>query len=211
MTDEEAKKYVNSLPEYVKNGQTLLIPGRNGMNAMDISYMVPWGNWWQTATEVAKGDIPKATRETGVAGGIIPSVLYALKTGKDLFTGEDIISPLEKRSPKLTAMALTKYLWNQSMPGMFSTYGVAGKTYDYLKSGKTKTGAELGPENVFPRLAGVNIYPIDPRSGLIQKKHDINEVKKALYKKMMDKSIGEDERDEIRKIYRDYILNERAK
>lgn len=211
MSDEEAKKYTEALPEYVKNGQTLIIPGTNGMHAMDISYMVPWGNWWQTATEMSKGDIPKATRETGIAGGLIPSLLYALKTGKDLFTGEDIISPLERKSPKLTAMALTKYIWNQSMPGMFSTYGVAGKAYDYMKSGTTKTGTELGPENVFPRLAGVNIYPIDPRSGLIQKKHDINEVKKALYKKMLDKTIGEDEKDEIRMIYKDYILNERAK
>lgn len=201
MTDEEAKKYNQALPEYVKNGQTMLIPGVNGMNAMDISYMVPWGNWWQLTSEIAKGDIPKATRETGLAGGLIPSLLYALKTGKDLFTGEDIISPLEKTSPKLTAMALTKYLWNQSMPPMLSTYGLAGKTIEHLSSGKTKTGIETTAANVYPRLAGVNIYPIDPRSGMLQRKHEINDVKKALYKRMMDKTLSEEEKRTAREIY----------
>ena len=201
MTDDDAKKYINSLPDYVKNGQVLLIPGIHGMNALDISYMVPWGNWWQIGMELGHGKFNQAMKETGISGAILPTILYAVRTGKDLFTDEDVISPLNRGNPKEIAWDLTKYIWQTSMPPMLGGYGAAGRIKEHIQHGQTAKGLPTEGMNVYPRTIGVNIYPVDPKAQLMQKRFEIKEVRNALYRKMRDKNLSSEEKQQILEIY----------
>ncbi len=89
MTDEEATRYIDSLPEYVKNKQVFLIPGTHGMNALDVSYMVRGATGIRIADSVHDAKVSKAFKQLGVASGLMPSLLYGVTTGKDLFTGKE--------------------------------------------------------------------------------------------------------------------------
>jgi hypothetical protein len=202
MTDEDADKYIKSLPDYVKNGQVLLIPGKHGMNALDVSYMVPWGNWWQMSMNMKEGKLTEAMKDIGIGGGIIPSVLYTLKTNKDLFTGEDVITPMGLRDKKLMAREITQYIWNQAMPPMVSNYGAFGKMKEHIQHGKTKAGLPTEGMNVYPRIAGINIYPVNPKAKKISIYHDIKAVRDELRKKMYDRTLTDEEKAEIRMIYK---------
>lgn len=205
MTDEDARQYIKSLPEYVKNGQVFLIPGTHGMNALDVSYMVPWGNWYQVLNSAASGKPTKAMKELGVSQGLIPTLIYASITGKDLFTGEEIVDPLERHDPRAAAWALTKYIWQVAMPPMLGEYGVAGKVAAHVQHGQTKQGMKTEGMNVWPRIGGANIYPVDPTGGTRQKAGEISEVRKALIRRMNDRNLEVEERKALIMLYRQSV------
>lgn len=202
MTDDDAKRYIESLPEYVKNKQVFLIPGIHGMNALDVSYMVPWGNWFQVADSVKDGKVSKAFKQMGVASGLLPSVMYGVTTGKDLFTGNDIVSPLEKYDPKATAWAITKWIWAQAAPPMLTENSVAGKVSEHLQHGQTSKGLKTEGMNVWPRIGGVNIYPVDPSGKVKGDRFEIQNVRKALMRKMFDRNLSPEERRGATEAYR---------
>jgi hypothetical protein len=202
MTDEDATKYIESLPEYVKNKQVFLIPGVNGMNALDVSYMVPWGNWFQVADSVRDTKVSKAFKQMGVASGLLPSVLYGVTTGKDLFTGEKIISDLEKYDPKAAAWATTKWIWQQAAPPMLTETSVVGKVSEHIKHGQTSKGLKTEGMNAWPRIVGVNIYPVDPSGKAKAERFELKNVRKALIRKMYDKNISAEERKAATDAYR---------
>ena len=202
MTDETAKKYLESLPEYVKNGQVLVIPGDKHANAIDMSYLLPWGNIWQVAQETKDGKIWKAAKELGVASGLLPSVMYALTMNQDLFTGQPIVSELGSYDPKTAATEVTNYIWGLSMPSMLTKHGVAGKIYEHERFGQTRQGLETQWYNAYPRMAGLNIYPVHPQGKRIKLLHDLKTVRKELARKMYDKNISPEERKKIKEIYK---------
>jgi len=163
--------------------------------------MVPWGNWWQIGMELGHGKFNQAMKETGISGAILPTILYAVRTGKDLFTDEDVISPLNRGNPKEIAWDLTKYIWQTSMPPMLGGYGAAGRIKEHIQHGQTAKGLPTEGMNVYPRTIGVNIYPVDPKAQLMQKRFEIKEVRNALYRKMRDKNLSSEEKQQILEIY----------
>jgi hypothetical protein len=202
MTDEDAQKYIKALPDYIRNGQVLLLPGTHGMNALDVSYMVPWGNWWQVGMEISHGEFSKIGKELGVSGAILPTLIYASRTGKDLFTDEPIVSPLSRGNVKEQAWDMAKYIWTQAMPPMLAPYGAVGRIVQHERFGMTKQGLQTEWYNAYPRMAGMNIYPVNPNAQMIEKRHDINEVRKALFRRAMDRTLSPEERREIMQIYK---------
>lgn len=202
MTDEDAENYLQSLPEYVKNKQVFLIPGQHGMNALDISYMVPWGNWYQIADSVKDARVSKSFKQLGVASGLLPSVLYGVTTGKDLFTNQDIVSPENVYNKKAAAWDVTKWIWQQAAPPMLTETSVAGKVSEHLVSGQTKKGLPTEGMNVWPRIAGINIYPVDPNGKAKEIRYELNNVRKALMRKLLDRNASQDERRAALDAYR---------
>lgn len=202
MTDEDAERYLQSLPDYVKNKQVFLIPGQHGMNALDISYMVPWGNWYQIADSVKDAKISKSFKQLGVASGLLPSVLYGVTTGKDLFTNQDIVSPDNVYDKKAAAWDVTKWIWQQAAPPMLTETSVAGKVSEHLTHGQTKKGLPTEGMNVWPRIAGVNIYPVDPNGKEKEMRYEINNVRKAIMRKLLDKNASPDERKAALEAYK---------
>lgn len=202
MTDEDAENYLQSLPEYVKNKQVFLIPGQHGMNALDISYMVPWGNWYQIADSVKDARISKSFKQLGVASGLLPSVLYGVTTGKDLFTNQDIVSPENVYNKKSAAWDVTKWIWQQAAPPMLTETSVAGKVSEHLVNGQTKKGLPTDGMNVWPRIAGINIYPVDPNGKAKEIRYELNNVRKALMRKLLDRNASQDERRAALDAYR---------
>jgi len=205
MTDEDAKRYIESLPEHVKSGTVFLIPGIHGMNALDVSYMVPWGNWFQVGGSIQEGKASQAFKELGIASGLLPTILYGVTTGKDLFTGRDIVSDLEKYDPKATAWALTKWMWTQAVPPMLTENSVAGKVSEHLQHGQTSKGLKTEGMNIWPRIGGVNIYPVDPAGKARGDRYEIGNVRKALLRKMFDRNITAEERQAAYMAYRSAI------
>jgi hypothetical protein len=202
MTDEEATRYIDSLPEYVKNKQVFLIPGTHGMNALDVSYMVPWGNWYQIADSVHDAKVSKAFKQLGVASGLMPSLLYGVTTGKDLFTGKEIVSPENNYNKKAAAWDITKWMWQQAAPPMMTETSVAGKVSEHLQHGQTKQAMKTEGMNVWPRIAGVNIYPVDPSGGAKSKQYEIKNVRKAIISKLYNRNISPQERQALMEAYR---------
>jgi hypothetical protein len=207
MTDEDARKYIQSLPEYVQDGQVFLIPGTHGMNALDLSYMLPWGNWYQVGSSARHGKATKAFKELGISQGLIPTIAFAAITGKDLFTGKDIIDDLEKHDPKEVAWALTKYAWQTAMPPMLSQIGVVGKVYEHEVHGQTKTGLKTEAMNAYPRIVGANIYPVDPMGRQKQDMMDIKNVKKALLRSLYDRNITPEQKRKVIELYKKSIVD----
>lgn len=202
MSDEDAEEFIASLPKHVRNGQVLLIPGSHGMNALDISYMLPWGNLWEIAMSEYSGEHGDAMRKIGLGTGLLPTVMYAAMMNRDLFTDEPIVSALGDHDRKTAAWELAKYTWRLAMPSMVTEIGVAGKIYEHERFGQTKRGLPTEWYNVYPRAAGVNIYPINPIAKKLEMRHDINEVRKALRKKMFDRNLTDDEKERIKEVYR---------
>ncbi|MFA5340140.1 MAG: hypothetical protein WC332_00040 [Clostridia bacterium] len=207
MTDEDAKKYIESLPSYVQNGQVFMIPGANGMNALDVSYMVPWGNWYQVGSSAAQGKGTTALKELGISQGLLPTLTYAAITGKDLFTNRDIVDDLDKHDPKATAWALTKYIWQTATPPMLGENGVAGKVAEHLQHGQTRSGLKTEGMNVYPRIVGANIYPVDPMGRTKQDMMDIKKVKKAFVSRLFDKNITPEEKQKLVEVYKQSLVD----
>jgi len=179
----------------------LLIPGTHGMNALDISYMVPWGNWYQVANSVKDEKITKAFKQLGIASGLLPSLMYGVTTGKDLFTNKDIVDPLNQYDNKAAAWDMTKWMWQQVAPPMLTETSVAGKVSEHLQHGQTSKGLKTEGMNVWPRVVGVNIYPVDPMGKARGERYEIRNVRKALARKIYDKNLSQKEREAARQAY----------
>ncbi len=61
---------------------------------------------------------------------------------------------------KAAAWDITKWMWQQAAPPMMTETSVAGKVSEHIQHGQTKQGMKTEGMNVWPRIAGVNIYPV---------------------------------------------------
>jgi len=185
LTPEEAEEYTKSLPQHVKDGQTVTFPyvseknGQRTVHAIDLSYMFPWGNIWQWGAHLKRGDVGKAVVSTGFGSGPEPSLLFALVSNQDMWTRKPIVDAFEAQDPKLKLTALLRYLTRMTLPSMMTMNGAFDKIWTHETIGKTDRGIETEWFNAYPRLGGVNIYPIDPRAARLEKAAEMSDIGKA--------------------------------
>jgi hypothetical protein len=141
--------------------------------------MFPWGNIWQWGSFLSRGELGKAVVSTGFGSGPEPSLLYALTSNQDQWTKKPIIDAYEAQDPKLMLLASLRYLTRMSIPSMMSMDGAFGKIWQHEVYGKNQRGIETEWFNAYPRLGGVNIYPIDPRAARLEKAAEMSEIGKA--------------------------------
>jgi hypothetical protein len=217
--DDQWEQLKKALPEWMqkKNGIAFL-PFRDEagrLQAVDVSYFFPWSQWADFGTSAARGDAMAALKAMGVAGGPIPDVLSAWKTGKDAFSGRDIIN--EGDPPAEQAAALLAYAYDMAMPPFISSHGVisplwlvdpayGGKFAQAVTGSTNRAGDERSTYGqAMGRLVGLNAYGIDPEltrgSNLAQMQADVQKSAARLRSKLGDQGLSEERREAIVKAY----------
>ena len=116
----------------------------------------------------------EASQDLGVLGGPVPKIISAFLTGKDGFTGKDIMNKGESASNQIFDMM--KYMGNMVAPNFLSGHGFAGKMIDALGidakgPAMTKQGEQkVTPGQAASSLTGFGATPILPKTGLENRK-----------------------------------------
>lgn len=165
--EEDYEKLRKSLPEYLRNKNSLyLFPAKdeNGRWVFfDMGPFLPWQTYVDAATAAFRGDGKDALRMVTPSSPVL-SVITALTTNKDPFTGKDIVD--SRMSPKDKAFSIVNYMWSMAAPPMLSfDYGAIPQMYRETfgdGTGKTEKGDPTpGMVNATARLMGVVATPID--------------------------------------------------
>lgn len=217
--DDDYETLKLSLPEWLQErggGYFLPVKDEHGRwQAVSIGYFFPWQMHVEFAREMAstlegKPQAGEILQTTGLLGGPIPELIAALKTGKDSFTGRDIVNDSDPPNKKLAD--LMSYLWRLSMPTYMTDMGAIGHTLKALDGYKDPRKVFYGdPKYTVPqalaRFIGVNIYPVDPAKSradnMRRMKFEIMDLKKRYIQRMRDPNIKGDveERQKLTKWY----------
>jgi hypothetical protein len=211
MTDEEAVTFRRNLPKYVRDGTGFLMPGYKGVDYLDMTNWLPWGNFMQIGGELKRKELGKAVQESGLMQGMFPSAIIAAITNEDPRTKRPVISPLEQISPKDSVKAIMRYAGTQMLPPMLTEYGAAGKTYEWAKYGQNKKGIPLQWYHSVPRWAGFNITPVDPKASALEMRHDQKELMQDYYRKLLNKNSTPEDRLKNMQLFRKGIEEIRSR
>jgi hypothetical protein len=166
--EEDIEKLKMSMSEQLREKPNmLLIPFRDQLNRwqfLDAGYFFPWSMFLQTAQKLAKGDVMGAVSTVGALTSPALSVVAALKTNIDPFTGREIINPLDP--PRQQMFSMLNYANGIISPPMLTSYGVLGKTIDAAtNTGMNKYGEpNMTATQIGLRAIGVNITPLIPEA-----------------------------------------------
>lgn len=220
--DDDLDALRKALPEHLqKAGHAMIIPVRDEHDRwqfVDLGYFFPWTYWTDFAHGVGAGAVDLVTKGeagklgealagTGILGGPIPDLLAAIKTGKDPFSGREIVREGATAADRWKAW--TAYLWNMAMPTWLAgtvfhdqapMRGALAHLYEAVTGEVDKRGE---PRSTVPqalaRFAGVNVYGVDPvksrQRTLLYKKYEISKVKQMMNAIARDQSLDKETRD----------------
>lgn len=162
---DDIDKLEAALPEWMQDRTgVLMMPWKDGQGRwafLDTGYYLPWTMWWDSARHLAQGDANKAREDMGLISGPAVSVLAALTTGVDDFTGKPIANPADPAAKQWGDRL--GWAWGLAAPPMLDVqHGALGRTLqamqgDVDRDGNPKTTALQAAL----RYVGVNIYPTD--------------------------------------------------
>ena len=226
---DDLDKLKKAMPQWLQDkGHALILPYKddNGRwQVVDLGYFMPWTNWTQLAGNIAAGEAGKAAQTAMIFSGPITDIIVAVKTGKDPFTGRDILNKGD--TPGRQVVSLINYVWNMGAPpfltdhGLLSPMGILDQAY-----GGKAVQAITGTTNKFgePRstaeqamlyLGGVNLYGLTPEysraTNLQQMKRDLQDVKTTMVQKLQDRSLSAEQRRAIAQDYADEVMQRAAK
>jgi hypothetical protein len=206
--DDDLEALREALPEWLRErGHVLMIPYRDEHGRwqfLDLGYFMPWAMWTELGSEVARGDLLDAAKTMGLFSGPVTEVVVAMKTGKDSFTGRDIVPKDAPPAEQLTA--LLSYAWSMLAPPFLTENGVVGHAYRAITGQTNRYGDPLATDwQVGLRVLGVNAYAIEPElsrnENLRRMKAEIIDVQQRLVRRLQ----GEQDparRDRLIKRYR---------
>jgi hypothetical protein len=226
--DDEWDQLKKALPEWMQDkGHIAFLPFRDDagrLQAADLSYFFPWAQWTELVQNTATGEVGKAIKNLGVLSGPITEVISAIKTGKDSFTGRDIVEEGDPASKQ--ALAYLAYTWDLAMPPMMTTNGVVSPLWalDPAYGGKLAqavTGAtnRAGDEKATlgqaaSRLVGLNIYGVDPdktrAANIRSMAGDIKATQQRLREKLGNLGLTPEQRDKLVNDYTEEIKRRAA-
>lgn len=218
-SDDDWDKLRKTLPEWLrKKPHAVPLPWRDKdgrIQYTDIGYFFPWSQWAEMFTDLYRGEPINALMATGIAGGPIPDIITALKTGVDPFTKR----PDPADPPMQQYIGLMNYAWNMAAPpfltsnGFLSPMGAFDKQYGgKLLQGITGTTNKYGDEKAttpqaIVSLLGINIKGADPEHSRAQELHkmerDAQSVKSKLRQRLQDRNLGDEQRQAIIDSYKD--------
>lgn len=227
--DDEMEKLQKTLPQWLQDrGHALFLPGRDEhgrWRAVDIGYFLPWTMWTDIGGSiygVTEGAITgKGTdslgdifRMTGLFTGPLPNIIAAVTTGRDAFTGKEIIHEEDPGGEQLAA-SLT-YMYGMFAPpwltGMWPfnehalTKGATGHLYEAVTGRVNRYGDPKSTVGqALARFVGVNIYPIEPEKSrtfnLQFRALEIKRVEARMKKRLSDQNLSAEDRKEIQEDY----------
>ena len=186
-TPEQIDEFNKNMPQNLRDGQTTVLPikvtdpetGKEILQSLDMSPLTPWGNIYTMLNYLKEGKYTEAAKTTGALSGLAPQLGIGLVMNRDPYTGREIVSPFEAGDPKLAAIARLNWMNKLVSPGMVTDMGALGKISEWMEFAKSKRGMPLSWYNAVPRLAGVNINPIDPRAGNTEFAGKAKQIQKA--------------------------------
>ena len=219
--DDEYKKLQKALPQWLQErGHAMLLPWQDEdgrWQVVDVGYFMPWSMYTDAVGDLARGEIGETAQTVGIFSGPLTSLIVAMKTGKDAFTGRDIMDPGD--TPGRQFAAATNYAWDMMMPPIVSSRGllspmglidqeyggkavqaVTGRTNKYGEPTATGTQAGLYP-------FGLNVYSVEPKHSTAQNvlrlKYEADQTEQTLKRKLQNRALSDDARKEIVQEYTD--------
>jgi hypothetical protein len=214
--DDDVKKLKKAMPGFLNDKATAyVLPYKDQYGrwqAVNFEYFMPWSMFTEVASEAGKGEYAKAIKSTGVFGGPIPDIVTAIKTNRDSFTGKEIVN--EADPPVDQVMAMLGYVWNMGAPGWLTDSGFTGHMKKAItKELKRNQDLPLTEGQAMMRLFGVNIYPYEPleqrRRNIRWMNFEIKELRKRMGSKLRNKNLSDEDKQEIRRVYREMIKEKR--
>lgn len=217
---DDLDKLKKLLPEsWQDKGHVYVLPIKDEAGrwqVVDLSYFLPWAMFTEAASEARRGDIIGMTKTLGLLGGPLPDLISAWKTGRDPFTGKDIVP--KGAPPSLQAGALATYVMDMFLPPFMSSRGIVGIDLadpDGALSGKLVKALE-GETNRYgdPRstvaqagasIVGVNVRSVDPLTDRANKirvaRREVEDTRQEMRTKLLDRSLSPEARERIRDRY----------
>lgn len=211
--DDDVEQLKKSFPAWMnEKGSLMLLPYKdaNGnWQVLDWGYMVPWGQFQDTAIQASHGNLRQSADTLGILSGPIPDLVSVWQTGIDPFTQKPIAAPGDP--PAQQVKSYLTYLWGMAAPGFITDTGALGKIKDaYSGKVNARTGEPAGTKGqAWGRLFGFNVYPVDPQAtretNLFFMQKDIDEARMRLRQKLRDKNLDDEARAEIRRVHQKHI------
>lgn len=213
--EDDIEKLRKAFPSWMlERGQMLLLPykdGRGRWQVVDLGYILPWGMVTDTYAALRQGEYVTALENLGVASGPIPSMIAAFKTGRDPFSDREIMNPNDP--PLEQFRQLMSYVWNLAMPGLLSPdYGAIVKVIESrdpvdARGQETETFGQA-----VLRAFGINVYPVTPEesraSNMRYMEYRVSELEGRLRERLSNPNLSEEDREQIRSVYRPLIQAE---
>ena len=226
---EEQEKLKKLLPEFWQDkGHVYVLPYKDEhgrWQAIDISYLMPWTMFDTVARKTVKGDIKSAVEATGIVGGPIPDIISAWKTGKDPFTGSDIVNPGDPQH--LQWGSLLTYVYNLAMPPVITNRGLIGPDFgdplhtiqgrlpSAVRGSTNKYGDTVSTvKQAAAGAVGFNTRSVNPNERALKlnrMRAEMNDVKDRLKRSLGDRAISSEERKRLLKTYADEIRRRQEK
>ena len=221
--DDEYEKLQKALPTWLQErGHAMILPVQDEdgrWQVVDLGYFMPWSMYTDILGDVSRGEVGEAAQTAGIFSGPLTSVIVAMKTGKDSFTGRDIVNPGDPVGRQFAAGA--NYAWDMMMPPIVSSRGlvspmgivdpeyggkavqaITGRTNKYGEPTATGSQAALYP-------FGLNVYSIEPKHSAAQNalrfKYEADQTEMALKRKLQNRGLSEDARRAIVQEYTDEL------
>ena len=224
--DEDKRKLLKRLPERVAENKLLAMTGAG--NFVNIGKFMPFEPFFKMATALEKGSSYEVAKSIALMGGPIADILIAFATGKDQFTGRDIVpkSASKIESPIYAASFLANEMlpaFLKDMPKM-AVGSMTGRPDDVARSEglaadiiKKLSGIE-GPKRsgfeerkwseIIAAMLGINVYnPTQMQYAINVDKElrKISDIKADMNQALKDPRLSPDERRKVAERYSEKI------
>lgn len=151
MTDEEGRKLYEVAVDSFKNFKTFVLPFKDEKGRYYFVSFAGWhplDNWFDFISNLARANFGRALVEGGwVYSAPVSSLLIQLTLGIDPFTGQQVITELDKKMPDRYLLKILQILNDTFLPSFMKSYGDVPK----FMRGMEKTRALLS-------FLGINMH-----------------------------------------------------
>jgi hypothetical protein len=215
--DEEYDRMMASLPSWTKERHSVYtFPTKddNGnVQLVDFGYFFPWepflnmGNAYGRILEEERfNEGLQPLMDLGFLSGPVPSLITALHTGIDPFTGKEIVNDFDPKSKQLASTL--NYAWRMAAPTWLTDIGVAGHLANLGEVSRPGAVKET-TEQASLRGVGVNVYPQDPQFSRSQQirylRNQVQQAKSRRTTALQNPSLSPSERASLVKDYNEVI------
>lgn len=227
--DDEYERLQKAMPKWLQErGHAMILPHKDDegrWQVVDLGYFMPWSMYTDLLGDMSRGELGEAAQTAGLFSGPVTNVIVAMKTGKDSFTGRDIMDPGDP--PGRQFVSALNYTYDMMMPPIISSRGLAspiglldaeyggkivqaatGRTNKYGDPTATATQTALYP-------IGINLYSLEPQHSTAQNvlrlKYEADQTELALKRKLQNRGLNDEARREIVQEYTDEIIRRNEK
>lgn len=209
---EDFEKLKKALPEYLRdNNSALALPVKDEQGRwqfLDYSYFMPWGMFTGTVNNLKDQEFGELLKDTGALGGPVTSMVSALLTGVDAFTGRKIVNDYDPPAKQIADSML--YIYRLAAPTWLTDIGFAGRLKQAIDKDVNRFGEQATTiPQAMGRLVGFNIYPIDPELSRAENikfmKQEIQGIKSRRTRVLKNPNLTNEERNNIAKKYAEQI------